>query len=188
MQRFEIANKPSIYVENINLTSPGNYAWTIVIPDANLAVSAKYVLRFKAASSTYDPNSGELSSPGFIILRAAATTNPMSSSSTSSVTMSSTSTSSSLSNTPLSSTTNQHSTSGGLSSGAKAGIGIGSAIAALGLIGILYVFFIRGRRKNVTPTEPVSTQVDYKHGSITHPAELPAAWRATQHPTEMAAG
>lgn len=66
-------------VENVNLTSPGNYAWTIAIPAANLTIDAKYVLRFKVPASTYDPNSAELSSPGFLVLRAAASSTSSSS-------------------------------------------------------------------------------------------------------------
>ncbi|KAH8598867.1 hypothetical protein B0O99DRAFT_591481 [Bisporella sp. PMI_857] len=170
--------------QNINLTSSRIYAWTIAIPEETLAVGAKYVLRFKAASSTYDLNSGELSSPGFIVLRAAPLTTSTSSSSTSSSLFSTIATAI----TPPPSqtaTTDQYSISGGLSSGAKVGIGISVAVGVLGVFGIVYIF-IRRRRRGVTLTETIGTQVDYKHGSTTHPAELPGTSRPAELATELA--
>lgn len=128
------------------MASAGNYAWTIAIPDEYLAVSAKYVLRFKAASSTYGPNASELSSPGFLVLRAAPSTTSTSSSSTFTATTSSTIASTSTPPPSQTSTTNHHSISGGLSSGAKAGIGIGVTVAVLGVSGIL-CFLMRERKE-----------------------------------------
>ncbi|RDL35389.1 uncharacterized protein BP5553_07320 [Venustampulla echinocandica] len=183
--------------QNINLTSPGNYAWTIAIPDKTLAISAKYVLRFKPASSTYDINTGKLSSPGFIVLRGALSTFSTSSSSTSAVTTSSPLLSSSQSrsiagpSTYLPSqtpTTNQSSTSGGLDSGAKVGVGIGVAVAVLGIFVIIYFFFTRRQGRDATPTEaimPIGTQENYKVGYTTSPAELPGARHVAEHATEL---
>jgi hypothetical protein len=42
-------------------------------------------------------------------------------------------------------------------------------------------------RSTVGPAEAIGTQIKYKYGSATHAAELPGAWRATEHPTELAA-
>lgn len=175
------------------MTVPGTYAWTIAIPDKNLAISAKYVLRFKKTSSTYDINSGELSSPGFLVLRAAPSTSSTSTSSTSTATTSSTSASSTLSHTiPITSTSppsqtstpTQHSEPSGLSTGAKAGVGIGVAIAVLGACGILY-FCMRRRNAGATSTEVIGQQVDYKYGSNAQPVELPGTWNGTSHVREL---
>lgn len=192
-----------IRTENVNLTSAGNFAWTIAITDKSLTLSAKYVLRFKISGQTYNPNTGELSSPGILVLRAAAPTTTTSSSSTPPVTISSFSTSSSSSSSLSTTQSSQTSTisspapqtsislpthsTGQLSGGAKAGIGIGAAVLAV-VIASLIFFFMRGRKKKSTPAEASGTQSDYKEwsqGTVAHPVELPGAW--TEGITELPA-
>ncbi|CZR64405.1 uncharacterized protein PAC_14303 [Phialocephala subalpina] len=183
----------------VNLTSPGNFAWTIAIPDSNLTISAKYVLRFKVTSPVFNPNSGDLSSPGFLVLRAAgASTVSSSIITTTSARSTAAGTSSSTNNLPASSiintsaltpaastATSSTSTSppaapsSGLSAGAKVGIGAGVAIGALALAGLSYFFFFVRRQKqgpeavgsgNAYPSK------DYKSGPIVDggPTEMPA--------------
>lgn len=163
------------------MSSPGNFAWTIAIPDNNLAVSAKYVLRFKASSPTFDQNSGDLSSPGFLVLRA-DTTSTSSSSVSSSLTPSLSVVPTILSSaTPSSTTVNDNpGTSSGLSTGAKAGIGVGVAIAVLALAGIAF-FLVRKRKpgrqegvnSNVSGVDMVRGQEKLVLPS--HPVEMPTS-------------
>ncbi|KAI9742205.1 MAG: hypothetical protein M1818_004105 [Claussenomyces sp. TS43310] len=143
---------------------PGTYSWNIAIPDSNLDVDAKYVLRFKQPAATYDPDSAELSSPGFLVLKAdnarTSMTTPLSILAFSGVTMSSTSTSSSpataTSSSPslsLAATANNRCSPCGLSSGGKAGIGIGVMIGVLALVSVAYFVFIRQPESEETCTE-----------------------------------
>jgi MYXO-CTERM domain-containing protein len=174
------------------VTTSGNYAWTIAIPNSDLAVSAKYVLRFKVSASSYDPNSEDLSSPGFLVLAAVvSSTSPSSlpttlapSSTNTSSTTSSSSTQTILSPSPSVSsiaTSDVACSSCGLTAGAKAGIGIGIVIAVLALVGAAYFAFRRRRKEGETHTEQkphqpgndmVQNQQEYL--ATSHPIELPS--------------
>lgn len=140
---------------NINMSQPGNFVWTIDIPDETLAISAKYVLRFKLPENEYNSVSGELSSPGFLVLRSTAATSSISSLRSSSTPTSSATTASSSSSTPTTTKSAEPSQtsaasnepSNAMSTGAKAGIGIGSAVLALGGAAVLWFFFIRKRKE-----------------------------------------
>lgn len=135
------------------MTQPGNFAWTIDIPDRFLAVSAKYVLRFKLPAESFDPGTGELSSPGFLVLRSIIETSTSASVSSSSSTISTTPSSIS----PATATPTQTNdlsksqltsseTSPGMGSGAKAGIGIGVAVGVIGIIAASWFFLSRKRK------------------------------------------
>ncbi|KAL3419601.1 hypothetical protein PVAG01_08099 [Phlyctema vagabunda] len=69
---YDFAQNPysQLLKENINLTVPGGFAWTIDIADEDLSASAEYVLRFKEPALRYEQNTPDLSSPGFLVLRA----------------------------------------------------------------------------------------------------------------------
>ncbi|PVH88979.1 hypothetical protein DL98DRAFT_508819, partial [Cadophora sp. DSE1049] len=183
--------------KDLNLTTAGNFAWTIEVPDTNLAISAKYVLRFKAAASSFELDSGELSSPGFIILRAGTSTTPTSNTRTSSISISSILVSSSLSSSSVASptpstptetpTSQQTSGSGGLTRGAKAGIGLGVSLGFLVLCGLVYIFFFKRKgTKYSAPTETSQSEVAgyKKYGSTPNPAELVGL---SQGPSELEA-
>lgn len=183
-----IANTTAITV-GLNLTSSGNFAWTIAIPDGNLTISAKYVLRFKITSPTFNLNNGELSSPGFLVLRAApASTSSMSSTQSST---SRTSTTSSITvNTPIimSTTTRTPSatptaTSSGLSGGAKGGISVGVIVGVLAL-GTLSYFFLsaRKRKREEQAAELTGVLDENKNGHVAGPAEMPARSVAAELP------
>jgi hypothetical protein len=171
----------------VNLTTPGSYPWTISISDSSLTTSAKYVLRFLTPATSYSPNAVQLSSPGFLVLKASststtavnsgsATTTGISTSSASSSSSSSsagTSTTSTTVATPVSSTPG----SGSLSSGAKAGIGIGVSLGVLGFaafIATALVVMKRQKRHNpnnsVAPhAEDISFSKAYSHYDLAPP-------------------
>ncbi|KAF8859277.1 hypothetical protein BDZ45DRAFT_725389 [Acephala macrosclerotiorum] len=185
----------------VNLTSPGNFAWTIAIPDSNLTVSAKYVLRFKVTSPTFNPNTGDLSSPGFLVLQAAEASSVSPSISSTSVRSTSTGTSSSTNlpassiintSTVTSTATSQASNSAsaapssGLSAGAKGGIGAGVALGALALAGLSYFFFMRRRKPQpeVMGSGEVYSTSNYKNCPIVGagPTEMPAKMLVAELP------
>lgn len=154
-------------LENIDLTIPGTFTWTINIPETTLSTTAKYVFRFKISGSTYDPDSGEVSSPGVLIIAAKqASTTTLSSKATSTA---SSSTSESASSTVIVDP-NQHETpqpSNGLNTGAKAGVGIGITVGVLGLMSIALLFWMRRRRTTSsaqsTPSEQYASYKTYPH-------------------------
>jgi hypothetical protein len=174
----------------------GTYQWTIAIPPADLAISPDYVLRFKVASSTYDNTTDEISSPGFVILEVASPTTSTSSSSTAS----STSTSNPTTTTPNAQTSLSNPGSAGLSGGAKAGIAIGVIALVAAVAGLLYFFFLRGKRagmggeatsatsgtelvdKKWHPSPPAPSELGVESY---RPSELSGDWQ--QHPTELPA-
>ncbi|KAH7409455.1 hypothetical protein BKA64DRAFT_720727 [Cadophora sp. MPI-SDFR-AT-0126] len=182
--------------KNLNLTTAGNFAWTIQVPDTSLAISAKYVLRFKAAASSLEIDSGELSSPGFIILRAIISTTSTPDTRTSSVATSSNPVTSSFSGSTLASPTplnptatpvsQQTSGSGGLTTGAKIGIGLGVSLGILVLCVLAYILFKRKGTKYSPPTDISQIEeADYKkYGSTPNPAELAGL---SQGPSELEA-
>ncbi|KAE9364728.1 hypothetical protein N431DRAFT_474304 [Stipitochalara longipes BDJ] len=184
-----VAAFSQILTSNINLTaSGGTYQWTISIPAADLAVTPEYVLRFKIANPTYDPNSDELSSLGFLILQPAAKT---SSASTSAPTTSGTASSSPTTSTPAAQTslTNKNPVSSGLSGGAKAGIAVGAVVVALGAAALIYFFFMAGRKRGLkseggaaTGTNSGTQLVDKPPGHPSQPVELQGQW---QNPAEL---
>ncbi|KUJ10817.1 uncharacterized protein LY89DRAFT_739805 [Mollisia scopiformis] len=160
----------------INLTSAGNFAWTIAIPTSNLTFDAKYVLRFKVTSPIYDASSGELSSPGFLVLAASSTSTSASTSSF----VPSTINTSTLMPTDTTSTTPA---ALGLSVGAKGGIGAGVVVAVLVVGGVLWFFpLVRRRGKaRVVPTQPLFDERNNDDG----PAEMPVK---STHVVELPAG
>ncbi|KAE8448039.1 hypothetical protein EG329_009962 [Mollisiaceae sp. DMI_Dod_QoI] len=163
----------------INLTSPGNFAWTITIPNGNLSISAKYVLRFKITSPVFNPNNGDLSSPGFLVLQAAGSSS-LPTTSSSRVSGSSSSASGAINtSTPAPVPTSGASAapgSSGLSGGAKGGISAGVVVAALALGGFSFFFFARKRKreKEAVGSGAVAVAEDNKNGVVAGPAELPA--------------
>jgi len=185
---------------DIDLTVPGSFGWTITIPDKYLSVSAKYVLRFKAPASNYNASSPQLSSPGFLVLKAAASSSSSSSSSSSVSTSSSTATSQSsiASSTPAATTNStqngplaESQPSGGLSTGAKAGIGIGISLAALAAAAILgFVLWRRKKQRvNEQPLEYVpekDKEIDnMRHPNSGPPSELPGSVTRNSAPSEL---
>ncbi|KAF2183975.1 hypothetical protein K469DRAFT_689715 [Zopfia rhizophila CBS 207.26] len=167
-------NPYSIFIlANVDLSQSGSFTWTINITDSQLQHDAKYVLRFKPLANPrtfYDVNFAELSSPGILILRGAA-------SSTSSIasitTMSSTSTSS-VSSTATSAPSSAPASSpsgppGGLGTSAKVGIGVGVAAGALATIAAGIVLFFRRRKRNVPQPESYTAPVYEKQAGIDAP-------------------
>ncbi|KAH6665956.1 hypothetical protein B0J14DRAFT_678566 [Halenospora varia] len=171
---FDSAQNPynELIKSNINLTSTGTLAWPIAIPPTTLTIDARYVLRFKPNASTFDPNSLELSSPGFLVLNSVSssssslTTTTSSSSTTANALDPSISLLNSQTGLPSLSTNAPSSTSSativatpqetsGLSSGAKAGLGIGITAAILGIVGAGY-FIWRMRQKKKTSIESMA--------------------------------
>src|SRR5436190_23759005 len=97
----------------------------IGIPDSSLSKTAKYVLRFKNPASPrsfYNHSSSQISSPGLIIVNSART------STTSGLTSSTISSSGSIVTSTIATSSATAVAPSGLSTGAKAGIGVGSAI------------------------------------------------------------
>jgi MYXO-CTERM domain-containing protein len=96
-------------------------------------------------------NTPQLSSPGFLVLRAGTQTTSSASSATSvssssSVAGSSFATSSAASDLPPAQTSQS---ADGLTTGAKSGIGVGVALGGLVLIGVVAAFVLRRRRETV---------------------------------------
>ncbi|KAE9968188.1 hypothetical protein BLS_005971 [Venturia inaequalis] len=188
------------FLESIDLTVAGNFAWTIAIPDKYLSVSAKYVLRFKKPATIYNADTADLSSPGFLVLKATT-----SSSTTTSSSKTSTSTSSSISSAsstasqtasatssapviPSSTPTVTSQSQTGLTTGAKIGLGVGVALAVL-VICALIAFLLTRRRKQKKPvTPPVYVQEKrYNDAPVevwAEPAELPGG-RTSVYPSEL---
>ncbi|KAF2809729.1 uncharacterized protein BDZ99DRAFT_477107 [Mytilinidion resinicola] len=161
--------------ESINIKNPGTYSWQIKIPHNILAQTDEFVLRFEIPNTdsrtTYTGSKYQISSNGLITVAGEAASSSASSSaaptpsSTSSVEPSSRSTSSptflpTTTSTPSPTTLPSTSTSEasslqptttptpshGLSTGAKAGIGVGCAIAGLALLAL--VAFLLFKRRN----------------------------------------
>ncbi|KAJ5908721.1 hypothetical protein N7495_001403 [Penicillium taxi] len=173
----------SLLTTNRNISNAGSYSWTIDISSSALSKSAKYVLRFGVPVTTFNISAEMIDSPGFLVISGSTTTTSSSTSSTTSTTSSSSSTSS-LSTTTSSTnadsttatstngtiTTSQKSTSTGLSTGAKAGAGVGGAIAGIALIGALAYFIIRRMRKGNSSSDTVPNK---DHGDFTKSELMP---------------
>ncbi|CRG87128.1 hypothetical protein PISL3812_04143 [Talaromyces islandicus] len=182
--------------KGVDISEDGSYTWTINVNATSLGNTAEYVLRFMRPYDTYNSTGLQLSSRGFIILPAKATTTSSATSITTissqtTVTASHTSTSimtnpptsppAPTTTTPATATTSTSQPSG-LSSGAKAGIGIGSTVGGIAILGILGFAFRRrfmqkppaapqtdilpGYQNNIAPT--------FKEPKPLHPQELPA--------------
>jgi hypothetical protein len=190
----------NLCIAEIDLTVVGNYAWTIAIPDKYLSTSAKYVLRFKIPATSYTPDTAQLSSPGFLVLRAAT---PSSSSTTS--TSSSASRSSALPSQSTSTTSTAQSSSSatapagsliasqsdkGLSTGAKAGLGVGISLGVLAIGALLGFVLARRKRQQKLGESPVYTEEKRNDdGAVTapyalEPAELHGGGRSS-YPAEL---
>jgi hypothetical protein len=146
----------------INLTSAGRYRWNTSIPGSALAVSQQYVLRFIIETD----NVNGFPSPGFLI-QGGTTTATSSSTSISSTT----STSSTTSSTSSASGTAAPppSTSGGLSTGAKVGIGVGAAVVVLALLVGAYSWYRRKRKQSWTAGPQIAELQGYQDAP---PAEM----------------
>ncbi|KAL9067561.1 MAG: hypothetical protein Q9157_006765 [Trypethelium eluteriae] len=148
-------------VKSVDLSVPGNLAWTVDIPDHYLSISAKYVQRFKSPNTTYTSNSQELSSPGLLVLAADVTPSGLTSSSTPTTVSSTPATTpvavSSPSDTPAV-------PSPGLTDGARAGIGVGVSVGALALVS-LAIFLLWRRRKSPSPAEGPALSIPDKENS-----------------------
>ncbi|RDI78338.1 hypothetical protein Vi05172_g11731 [Venturia inaequalis] len=197
---YNLNTYAEVLKESIDLTVAGNFAWTIAIPDKYLSVSAKYVLRFKKPATIYNADTADLSSPGFLVLKATT-----SSSTTTSSSKTSTSTSSSISSAsstasqtasatssapviPSSTPTVTSQSQTGLTTGAKIGLGVGVALAVL-VICALIAFLLTRRRKQKKPvTPPVYVQEKrYNDAPVevwAEPAELPGG-RTSVYPSEL---
>ncbi|QDS73447.1 hypothetical protein FKW77_008789 [Venturia effusa] len=193
---YNINKYAEILKESIDLTVAGNFAWTIAVPDKYLSVSAKYVLRFKEPAAKYSADTADLSSPGFLVLKATnslSTTKspsiiPTSTSTSSSITATSVTTSQPASTTPAASaSTDPPATTPmvasqqqlGLNTGAKAGLGVGISLVVLAIVAL--VAFLLRRRK--IPQQPVESPVYMEEKS---PGGAPAeAW---VEPVELSGG
>lgn len=192
------------FSESIDLTVAGNFAWTIAIPDRYLSVSAKYVLRFKKPATNYSADTADLSSPGFLVLKATIlsstiTSSSMTSTSTSTLTSSSISTVSSIvsqtasvtSAAPAASSTAPNVASqseSGLTTGAKAGLGVGISLAVLAA-GALIAFLLRRRKEEGQPAAPPVYVEEKRYNDApveawVEPAELPGG-RTSVYPSEL---
>jgi hypothetical protein len=185
----------SQHIGSIDLTVTGNYAWTLAIPDKYLSISAKYVLRFKIPATSYNADTPQLSSPGFLVLKGST-----SSSSASTTASSSTATSSALPSQTASTSAVPSSSSNaqliasqapsGLSTGAKAGLGIGISLGVLAIGALVVFLMVRRRRKQKLATPPVyADEKRYNDDPVTapfhaEPVELPSG-RASVYPSEL---
>ncbi|QKX60972.1 uncharacterized protein TRUGW13939_08118 [Talaromyces rugulosus] len=176
--------------KDVNISLDGSYTWTINVSATSLANTAEYVLRFMRPYDTYNSTGLQLSSRGFIILPAGSSTTSSSTMSlttttSSQTTMAVSSTSTSILTTPTSSPTTitSASASTGLSVGAKAGIGIGSAVGGVALLGILGLAFRRRYTQKAPPPPQTGRLPDYYNNGMQpifndpkpmYPQELPA--------------
>ncbi|KAF2103274.1 hypothetical protein NA57DRAFT_52801 [Rhizodiscina lignyota] len=174
--------------KGIDLTTPdgGHFTWTINIPDRSLSVSAKYVLRFKIPASSYNANTGQLSSPGFLVLAAQASSSTSLSSSSETLSSSTTKKVTSTSTNALTATaptTPSSASEHSLSGGAKAGIGIGVAVAILALTALgTFLFFRRRKISGQVPELPAQQDNDLV---ITERKEFREMSRPTQEMTPV---
>lgn len=187
--RVDDANMAEILLENINLTVSGTFTWTIAIPDSCLSISAKYVLRFKVPAATYNPNTADLSSPGFLVLAASTASSTSVSSSSLTTTSGSSTTLASSSSIATSSAATHPSSSAltstndeGLATGAKVGVGIGVTVAVIVVLGIFYFFKRKngkGERQQEHPSryesETFAVQDPPKYAATVPAAELPTS-------------
>ncbi|KAK2766601.1 hypothetical protein FQN53_006661 [Emmonsiellopsis sp. PD_33] len=162
---YDISPFSKLIGEGIDISKAGSFAWSIELPDDMLFKTTKYVLRFKNAVSPrtfYNHTSLQIASTGFIVLntKKATTTTSSSSSSSSSSTLSTTTSSTTTSATPPP----QEPEASGLSTGAKAGIGVGSVVAGLALIALIAFALMRRRsRKGQQTTTTEASDYYSKH-------------------------
>ncbi|ATZ51030.1 hypothetical protein BCIN_06g04770 [Botrytis cinerea B05.10] len=154
---------------NINSNNSGTHDWTIDIPKSVLGKTAKFVLRFKDLNPAFNPDSRDVSSPGFLIIAGDSSSSIIISTSTSTTSSSSSTITSSptLSSSAASSTQASISATGAisnstaadtiyrdkyskLSSGMVAGIAVASVVALCAVVGLAY--FLYKRRKNKRDT------------------------------------
>ncbi|KAK2811473.1 hypothetical protein FQN50_002096 [Emmonsiellopsis sp. PD_5] len=187
---YTVAPFAELLAQGIDISSSGSFTWTIDVPDDSLSETVKYVVRFKNAADppdSYTHSSPQLSSPGFIIVKDAKSTTTTSSSISSATSSSATNSI----NTPSTTSLPQDPDSSGLSTGAKAGIGVGAAVGGIAIIALVVFVFLRRRRGK--EQAPEYHGMSAQHGAPKHqqsppileapdslamaPAELPASQR-----------
>ena len=72
----------------------------------------------------------------------------------------------------------------GLSTGAKAGIGVAVVLAVLILLGVILFVFHRKRKQNTAPNRASSNGADNNHAHLDEPIELPAQVSKAPHEVE----
>ncbi|KAK2744796.1 hypothetical protein FQN55_006552 [Onygenales sp. PD_40] len=186
---YAIAPFAELLAQGIDISNAGSFTWTIDIPDDSLSETAKYVARFKNAADppdSYNHPSPQLSSPGFIIVNDAKSSTTTVSSATSSSAPAASSATTSI-NTPSTTSLPQDPESSGLSTGAKAGIGIGAAVGGIAIIALVVFIFLRRRRGEAQPPQyhdesPRHAELEHQQLSFVEapdslamsPTELPA--------------
>ncbi|KAJ5173347.1 hypothetical protein N7492_005940 [Penicillium capsulatum] len=121
-----------------DITKPGSYPWTFDISDKDLAKTNRYCLTFIPEDYSYTTNQYQMYSKGFNVRnkensRASATPTAVK---------------------PVASG------SGGLSTGAKAGIGVGAGVGGLAVLAAIGFFVIRRLRRPSSP-EAIETPQPY---------------------------
>ncbi|QSZ32438.1 hypothetical protein DSL72_002012 [Monilinia vaccinii-corymbosi] len=143
-----------LLTKNVNTNNSGTYDWTIALPANVLSKDAKYVLRFKDLSSVffvldnfshpniffYSNQTSSSASASSTILTSTVTTAPVTSTAA-------------IATTPATSTSISNSGDSGLSTGAKVGIAVGVAAAALFITSSAYLIFRRRRNSENPPHE-----------------------------------
>ncbi|PGH19574.1 hypothetical protein AJ80_03910 [Polytolypa hystricis UAMH7299] len=157
---YHVAPFAELIAQDIDVSRAGSFTWSIDIPDASLSKTAKYVLRFKNPADppeSYDHKSSQLSSRGFIIVNGVRSPSSTPNTTSPSATASASATNSVLT-TPSNSPPPQELETIGLSAGAKTGIGVGSAVGGIAIIGLIVFAFLwqrcRSQQQQQQPPPP----------------------------------
>jgi hypothetical protein len=171
-QKKTVYTKPltTTYIGDVNITTAGSFNWLINMPESALAKSAKYAVWFQSESPADPANNPPLGSPFFIIVHGSPST---SSASTSTTLPTSTSSLTSTGTPPLP----PKQSSGGLSTGAKGGIGAAAAVVGLAILGAV-VFFLRRRKQRKSLVAPPEYD-------ITDPPKMKQYSDNTGHPSGL---
>lgn len=181
-----------ILIGNINSNDSGTHDWTIDIPNSVLGKTAKYVLRFKDLNPAFNPDSRDVSSPGFLVITGDSSSS-IKTSVLSSITSSSSSTitsSPTLSSSAVSSTQASTSATGAignsteadttyrdkynkLSGGMAAGVAVASVVAFCSVLGLAYFLYKRRKNKRDPAAGSLTSPPTYHEVPKQQPAVLP---------------
>ncbi|PGH14196.1 hypothetical protein AJ79_03169 [Helicocarpus griseus UAMH5409] len=191
---YHIAPFQKHIAEDIDVSRAGSFSWSIDIPPSSLSKTAKYVLRFKNRATprdSYDPQSDQLSSPGFIIVsdvvpttteavnitRTSSTASASATSSTLSSIIQSSGASTSSIPTPTPSAPPPPPDTGMLSMGEKIGLSVGASIGGVAVIAlIIWACSSRWRRQS----QPSSHTID--NHPFEYPPSKPPAYQYSEAP------
>lgn len=181
-----------IIIGNINSNDSGTHDWTIDIPNSVLGKTAKYVLRFKDLNPAFNPDSRDLSSPGFLVIAGDSSSSIITSTSTSTTSSSSSTIASSptLSSSTASSTQASTSATGAisnstaadttyrdkyakLSGGMAAGIAVASVVALCAVVGLACFLYKRRKNKRDTAAGSLTIPPTYHETPKQQPTVLP---------------